>query len=350
MQANRARSRRAGRAGNAARELLSTMHEAHSPAVSGTVSNPFVFALGCPRSGTTLLRRLLNAHGQLAVPKAETHWIPKFFAKGRGLTPDGQVQAAFIDVLLDYDRFRKFGIGRSELEGIIGGREAMPYAEFVAGLFDLYGARRGKRLVGDKTPGYVRFMPVLHELFPQARFIHLVRDGRDVALSMLNWNRLHKTAGRIGSFADDPVTTTALFWEWLVRLGLEAAEDLPARHCLLVRYESLIAETGRCCEEMCDFLGLAWDPAMLAFHEGRRREGDALSAKKAWLPPTQGLRDWRSQMPEADILKFEAAAGPLLDELGYERRFSAIPGDALAHAETLRAAFDRKPHPRAWDS
>ena len=312
--------------------------------------NPFVFVVGCPRSGTTLLRRILNAHQLIAIPKVETHWIPKFYNKGDGLTENGMVTRRFIDILLAYHRFPKMGVSRLELETILETRTKLPFDSFVEQIFDLYGRKHGKKLVGDKTPGYVRFIKLLHGLFPDAKFIHLVRDGRDVGLSMLAWNRLHKTAGRIRSFEDDPVTTMALYWEWLVRLGLEGGAALPEGYYHQVAYESMVNSTERVSREICSFLQVPFDDAMLRYYAGRESKDTALSAKKAWLPPTQGLRDWRVQMSADEILRFEAVAGDLLSSLGYQRSIPEIPKKALQHAGTLRRQFDRKPHPAAWQT
>ena len=314
----------------------------------GPPRNPFVFVVGCPRSGTTLLRRILNAHPQLAIPKVETHWIPKLFNKRRGLTDDGHALPELLDCLADDHRFARMGISRRELEALLAADPDQTYAEFTARLFGLFGEKRGKALAGDKTPGYVRHVALLHRLFPEARFVHLIRDGRDVCLSMLNWDRRHKSAGRLGTFAEDPVGTTALFWEWLVRLGREASARLPAGRYLEVKYEALVADTETVARAMCAHLGLPFEPQMLEYHSGRTRHDAGLSSKKAWLPPTGGLRDWRTQMPAGDLLRFEAAAGELIAELGYERSCEHIPPSAREHAARLRAAFERKPHPAGW--
>lgn len=315
-----------------------------------SVDNPFVFVVGCPRSGTTLLRRLLNAHELISIPKAETHWIPKFYLKGEGLTGEGKVTQQLLNSLLEYHRFPKLGIDRSELQTILESHSDLSYSEFVTQLFELYGRKHNKQLVGDKTPGYVRFINVLHKLFPAAKFIHLVRDGRDVCLSMLAWDRLEKTAGRIGTFEQDPVTTTALYWEWLVRLGIESGAALPPGYYQQVSYELLVDRTEQACREMCEFLRVPFDPAMLEYYAGRERQGAGRSAKKAWLPPTRSLRNWRAQMPREEILRFEAASGDLLKSLGYECISEEIPPGAVAHANKLRGQFSREPHPLAWQS
>ena len=90
---------------------------------------------------------------------------------------------------------------------------------------------------------------------------------------------------------------------------------------------------------LCAFLGLEFDDAVVRFHEGRTRTGPGISAKHAWLPPTPGLRDWRAQMSRDAVERVEAAAGDLLDELGYERRVPRPRAERLAHAERLAATF-----------
>ena len=302
--------------------------------------NPYVFIVGCPRSGITLLKRMVNAHPQIAITP-ETHWISRYFKKRKGLTREGLVTPELIPKLFEYHRFPHLKISREDLEKLIASGEPVPYANFVSGIFDLYGKPHGKRLVGDKTPGYVRDLPLLHALWPTARFVHLIRDGRDVCLSMLEWRRAHRSAGRFSTWNEDPVSTTALYWEWLVRRGREDGISLGPDLYYEIRYESLVANPGGECAALCSFLGLPYDDAMRRFHEGRRKTDPRLSAKKAWLPPTPGLRDWRSQMPAEDVERFEAAAGDLLDELGYPRTFPRPQSETLRHASRMRDFFDQ---------
>src|SRR5262249_12530629 len=141
------------------------------------MSNPCVFLVGGPRSGTTLLQRVVDAHPLIAITP-ETHWIPRYFVKRKGLTSEGLVTRKLIRTLLAYPKFPRLGIGREDLKRLVRPEQAMPYAQFVSGLFDLYGQAQGKPMVGDKTPGYAREMRILHSLWPGAKFVHLIRDGR----------------------------------------------------------------------------------------------------------------------------------------------------------------------------
>ena len=315
--------------------------------------NPYVFIVGCPRSGTTLLKRMVDAHPQIAITP-ETHWVPRCVRKKIGVSDDGLVTPQLVPTLLAYRKFANLKITRDEIEALVASGRPLRYADFVSAVFDLYARGQRKRLAGDKTPGYVQEIPLLHELWPGARIVHLIRDGRDVGLSVLDWDRAPRTAGRYAIWDEDRVTTAALWWERFVRLGREAGETLgPDLYCE-VRYESLVTDPVGVSEALCGFLDLPYDEAMVRFHEGRTRENPALSPKKAWRPLTPGVRDWRTQMGREDVERFEAAAGGLLDALGYDRACPDPEPRQLEHASRLRDAFIRDPRlrrrrlPRGW--
>ncbi len=300
--------------------------------------NPYLFIVGCPRSGTTLLRRMLDAHPLVAIPR-EQHWLPKWFERRKGLTPEGLVTPALISELLGYEKFSRMQIGREELQALIEAGDPLPYSRFVTDLFDLYGHRRGKPLVGDKTPAYVRSIPTLHALWPEAKFVHLIRDGRDVCLSVLNWDRSAKLADRLVTWKEDPTMTVALWWEHMVRGGREAGARLGPDLYYELRYEALIEAPATECARLCEFLDIPYDDAMLQFHEGKTKARPGLSAKKAWLPVTAGLRDWREQVSGEGTERFEAATGDLLEELGYPRAFPNPGPEAKDRASKIRAAL-----------
>ncbi len=301
---------------------------------------PGFFILGCARSGTTLLHRIVDAHPLVAVTP-EMHWIPNHLK-----TNDGEqlVTPGTISELVDHKRFAQFGLDRMDFEGLLGPGESVPYRDFLLRLFGLYGEVKGKSVVANKTPAYVRHLPELRELWPGARFVHIVRDGRDVCLSIMNWKKAARTAGRYATWEEDPVTTTALWWERKVRAGHEAGRELGHGLYHEMLYENLIGDPEGECRALCDSLDLPYDAAMVRFSEGKTRTDlpDARrTPKKAWLPVTTGLRDWRTEMEEGDVERFEAAVGDLLDALGYERAFPDPSPSALDHASRLRAAFDR---------
>ena len=156
----------------------------------------------------------------------ESHWITRY--KKAGLVPNGVVTPALID-RLKHGHWFGSGITDRELDDLVARRGDWSYAAFVSAIFDLYGKRRNKPLVGDKTPSHVRSIPTLHRFFPDAKIVHIIRDGRDVTLSLLDWPKAVRVVGRFSTWSDDPVSTSVLWWEWSVRRGREAAAGAATR-------------------------------------------------------------------------------------------------------------------------
>jgi hypothetical protein len=296
--------------------------------------NPYLFVVGCPRSGTTLLQRLLDANPLLAVSN-DPHFIP--FAPGVRDGSDPPVSPALVDWLLGYRTFARLGLDEPTVRATAA--SASTYSQFVAALYDEFGRGRGKLLAGEKTPRYVRYLPLLHALFPDARVVHIVRDGRDVALSTLDWARPDRGPGRFRLWQEHPLPVCALSWCWHVRTGMRDGARLGGLYSE-VRYEDVVGAPGPTLRRLTARLGLPFSDEMLAFHVGRQRHDPGLSAKDAWLPPTPGLRDWRSQLSTADVELFEALAGDLLSQLGYERACAAISPQVASLAAHYRAAWE----------
>jgi hypothetical protein len=298
--------------------------------------DPYLFIVGCARSGTTLVRRIVDAHPEIAITP-EMHWITRHFkSRNRLVTPE------LVSELTRHKRFAQFEIPREQFEDLLGSGEALPYPIFLNRVFGLYGTLKNKPLVGNKTSGYVRRIPTFHALWPDAKFVHIIRDGRDVCLSVLNWNKAERTAGRYASWEEDPVSTTALWWERKVRKAREDGAALGPGLYHETLYEDLVDDPERECKRLCEFLGVPYDDAMIRFHEGRERVEPGRSAKSAWLRVTSGLRDWRTQMCAGDVERFEAAAGDLPEELGYERAVPNPSSEALEQAARIREAFTRE--------
>ena len=295
-----------------------------------------MFVVGCPRSGTTLLRRMLDSHPLLAVSN-DPHFIHYVVARF-GQTANGRMNPAIVDSLLAYRAFGRLGLGESEVRDAAASSPSFP--EFVSRLYSSYALREAKAVAGEKTPRYVRFLPLLDSFFPWAKFVHIVRDGRDVALSTLDWAKPDRGPGRFRLWQSEPVVTCALSWRWHVTTGKRDGRLFgPARY-LEVRYEDLVAEPEATLHSIASFLELPFAPEMLAYHDGKVRREPGLSSKSRWLPPTSGLRDWRTQMESRDVELFEAVAGDLLAALGYDRACEAISREIVELATTSRRSWE----------
>ena len=309
--------------------------------------NPFLFVVGCPRSGTTLLQRMLDAHPRLAVAN-DTHFIPRALEAVRPAAldderalADASALPALVSWVRDYYRTARLGLDGASFERAAA--SAHSYPEFVSRLYGELAQAHGKELGGEKTPDYVRHLPLLHRLFPWAKSVHIVRDGRDVALSIVEWacrNGRQKGPAKLALWREEPIATCALWWRWQVRRGRGSRSVLPPGAYHEVRYERLVDDPAAVLRSVVGFLGLPFSDRMLSFNEGKVRHEDGLSAKKAWLPPTPGLRDWPTQMKPRDVELFEALAGDLLSEFGYPRSFETVSSRTREVAERCRAWWE----------
>jgi hypothetical protein len=307
------------------------------------MANPVVFIVGCPRSGTTLFRHIISAHPALTITP-EAHWIPLFFEEKRGLTAEGMITPQFVDRLLEHPKFALFRLPADEVRTLAENGPAQSYASFLTRIFDLYGQKQGKALVGNKTPDAARKIYLLHALWPEARFVHLIRDGRNVALSLMTWSRVaQKRPGTFSTWKDDPVSTAGMWWELNVRRGREGARLLDPAMYHEVRYESLILRPEQECRALCAFLGLPFHDSMLRHQDTKPGVGPKVTAKRDWQPITAGMRDWRSDMTPEQVERFEAAVGDLLDELGYPRAVPRAENRYLHDASRIRSVLMNYP-------
>ena len=308
------------------------------------MTNPVLFIVGSPRSGTTLLRNIISAHPRIVITP-EAGWIPLWYENRKGLTSEGLVTPALISELLAHPKFALFHLGEDEVRGLTRNSEPMSYASFLTAIFDQYGRMRGKDLVGNKTPDLVRKIDKLHSLWPKARFVHLIRDGRDAALSLMNrpgWEA-HKKPGKFKTWKDDPVSTAGLWWELNVRAGRNAGKLLGPDLYYEMRYESLVSDPKNECGRLCEFLDLPYDDSMLHhYREPVLKSNPELGERRDRQPITRGPRDWRNQMSLKDVERFEAAAGVLLEELGYQRGCPRVGAIAKEHAATVRTILTKK--------
>lgn len=304
--------------------------------------NPYLFAVGCPRSGTTLLQRMLDHHPQLAVAY-DSHFIPRAI-EDVAIGVDPTLTPELVERVRTYHRFYRLNL--SDAAVYEAASKSHTYGEFVSALYSEYGRLRGKSLAGEKTPGYVRELPRLHALFPWARMIHIIRDGRDVALSALEWAREDKGPGKFELWSEEPVAVCALWWRWQVSTGQRDGVLLgPDKYCEVI-YEDLVARSEETLRPVAAFLELPFAQEMLTYYEGKVQSKPGRSAKSAWLPPTPGLRNWRTQMKPRDVELFEALAGDLLSALGYERGFATISPTIAALAERYRRWWEAGPKRR----
>ena len=285
--------------------------------------SPPLIVLGVRRSGTTLLRVMLDRNPALAVPD-ESYFVPQLARRHPGVV-DAE---AFTDDLRRLPTLVEWGLSPDSVAARL--RPGMTTGQAIAAVFEAYAAARGKTRWGDKTPLYMQYLPLLEALFPTALYVHLIRDGRDAALSYLAVPDGIMTAGW-----GHPRDAAGFACQWATEI--RGAQDLGAAR--------RAAATSRCATRSSSRLrrvsssasaaspALEYDDAMLGY------VGETESARKEHQqrlnePPRVGVRDWRTEMAGPDREAFEAVAGDLLHELGYE---VAVRGHGRARLAAYRA-------------
>ncbi len=283
--------------------------------------DPVPFVVGMNRSGTTLLRMMLDAHPELTIPP-ETHFVPALIKATRepGATPEDALAA-----MKSAREWNDFGFSDEEMLRRLRALPKLRPGPAVRTFYEAYCEREAKPRWGEKTPTYVQKMKLIQRALPEACFVHVIRDGRDVALSVLDRTVRDLTAADIAA-------------RWKKKIA-KARDDSPKLdHYMELRYEDLIIDTEPVLRRVCDFIELDYDPAMLEYHE---RSGERLKEMARALPATGRAQEltverrmathamttkppsadrvarWRKQMSPDDRTAFEEVAGDLLAELGY---------------------------------
>jgi hypothetical protein len=278
---------------------------------------------------------MLDNHRQLAVSN-DTHLIPRALF-GSHADSDVALTPELFDQATSYRRFASLGIDLPTASQHAA--QSTTFVGFASALFDEYAWARRKPFAGEKDPEYVRRLPLIHRLFPNARVVHIIRDGRDVALSTLDWVTPTRYLGRIPLWKEEPVAVCALWWQRQVSSGIEGGKSLGELYFEL-RYEQLVSDPEATLRQACDFLDIGFDPEMLRYHEGRTRSGTDRPSKQQWLPPTGGIRDWSKSFPIRHLKLFEALAGDQLSSLGYPLSSETeVTADIQALAERCRDSW-----------
>jgi sulfotransferase family protein len=284
---------------------------------------PMPIIVGVPRSGTTLLRMMLDSHPDLTIPP-ETHFIINLIEAGNVVSRE-----QFVDIVFAVRCSADFGILQQDFQHVIEAMTPFNISEALRAFYRIYAQRFGKTRWGDKTPRYSMFMPAIQHLLPEAHFIHMIRDGRDVALS----RRLH--------WAGPGYDIEAQAKNWVDRIMIARSHVHRLKHYIEVRYEALVSNPQETLQKLCQFLSLSYTSAIEEYYE---RASMRLEEIKDLLNPDgtvyvssnqrktlhklikkpadiSRIGVWRRELSEDEQISFERIAGPLLNELGYETRY-----------------------------
>ncbi len=292
---------------------------------------PAPFVVGVSRSGTTLLRLMLDAHPQLAIPP-ETHFVPRVVNVCERLVAEGastaEIRGQALAAMTTHPRWGDFGVSEDEVRELMERHDPLAPGDAIRSFYEVYAAGEGKPRWGDKSPPYTWKSVRIQRAVPEAHFIHIIRDGRDVALSLSEV-----------SWGPGDVTLAAEKWVTELRRARKRAKGLARRTYMELRYEDLVVDPEQVLRKVARFVDLPWDEAMLDYHhqaeERMSREmartlttlgGGTITAEERARqhelvshPPSPSRSGrWRTEMSTEDRAAFESVAGRLLKNLGYE--------------------------------
>ena len=283
---------------------------------------PF-FVLGAPRSGTSLLSRMLDSHPSIAVPD------------------ETKIFDTFLPLLPRYGDLTRAGNLRRLVEDIVGWRwirrlPRPPQADDVlarvtrpdlgavfTAVLDCWAQGQGKARWGEKTPSNLYFWPEIAPWFPQAVVVHILRDGRDVAISQIE-----------APFGPKTIPAAAKRWVYFVEGVRSLRGEVGENRYVEIRYEDLLADAKAAMLPVLDRIGVPFDPAVLEFHQRQRPVGtDPVNDRNIQKPlQTGNSGKWAAAFDRRDLEIFESLAGPVLDACGYPRVTEAKSMNATERA------------------
>ena len=280
-----------------------------------------IFVVGAPRSGTTLLQYMLRSHPDISLPTGESHFFIPLFRDEKAygdLTNIDNIRRVLERMyeqsadFLDTD-LHGIDFNIEQLASLLHERQCLSMAQLIAAIFELNAAGENARRWGDKTPYYVLHMKLLLEKFPGAQFIHLIRDGRDCALSI--FERKHDFGVYNTFFA-------AKYWEIYVELGQQMGREIGQQHYHEIRYEDLLEKSQAVMTGVCDFLDEDYSDSLVNF----KKSGEAGKTPLLQQPLQKGNREkWRKKMAPNQIRMFERTVASTLRNCGYPITTQAEP-------------------------
>jgi len=286
-----------------------------------------LFVIGSPRSGTSLLRLILTSHSEIIVPPecGFIVWLyEKYCAWSSSDALDADSRAQYLDDLFLCKKFDTWGTERAALDELLAEHYPADYAGLCATIYMAY-ARKHSRTVtiwGDKNNFHINHLPTLRSIYPDARFVHIVRDGRDVACSYREV-MLRGSSSPYSPNLNTDIDAIATEWSTNVLKVNDYLSSLDASRQMLIRYEDLVENTKTSVMEICRWLGLPFEEKMLEFHEVNRRmqlePALTLDWKQRTLEPISDdtVGRYRTTLPIVEQIRFTEVAGDSLIKFGY---------------------------------
>jgi len=270
-----------------------------------------IFIVGTQRSGTTLLRLILNAHSQISIPEEATFLMPLLKRKYFERPISGSELRSFVNYLSLNPQFKLWNYDISSLISSLSQKDTITLRELLDELFSSYSRSQGKKIWGDKTPSFFRKIDILYSLFPNAKFIHIIRDGRDVFDS---WRKMDPSKNN--------AAVVALDWCYKLFTIEKSFVKIPSDKKITIRYEDLLENPEQVVKLLCKLIDIKYESNMLNFYRTSNKYIGSHHSKLIFQPINKYNRfKWKKTLSLNEAESFTLIAKYYLKKYNYEAKY-----------------------------
>lgn len=278
------------------------------------MDNSPIFIIGNRRSGTTMLRLMLASHPNIGIPPEGGFIIELGWIFGRTKSFNKSHYASFVEKFFELDNAQDWELNKKDLLNLLELQKPITYSEVIQIVYHQYLKQKfpGKRRWGDKTTFYLDFTSTINKFFPSAKFIHIIRDGRDIACSYRKLNHLTHDIRKI-----------ALEWTTNIKTAKKAGRFLGKKRYVEIKYENLVNNPEIELKRICSFLNEDYSKEMLDFWKKNKEKKLEPERHMGWKELTikpvvlNLVGRFKAELSASDIHLFEVISGNTLTSLGY---------------------------------
>jgi hypothetical protein len=282
-----------------------------------------VFILGNPRSGTSLLRLMITAHSRISIPPESgflVWWYQKYKEWSKADSDDKTAVNRYIADLKTSKKIETWNLDYTQITDLILTTLPENYSQLSSLVYTAYSLSRNKDISiwGDKNNYYIAHLKELAEIYPDAYYIHIIRDGRDVACSYIDLANLDSSSPYKPKLSTE-ITDIAEEWSKNNLLINSFLNQVSSVKGLVVKYEDLIENPANCLRSVCSFLSLPYEEAMMHFYETEKEPKEFTDWKKKTLakPDPSNKNKYMNLLSQEDIRLFNKIATNTLSLYGY---------------------------------
>lgn len=289
------------------------------------LKDPF-FILANPRSGSSLLRLICDSNENIIVPPESgfLEWWYKKYSNWEKSWVHSEYLAKFIIDLASSKKFETWDFDSVFFESLVKKIEPSDYSELISLVYYSYAQQQNKNIClwGDKNNYFINKTDIISKIYPNAKYIHLIRDGRDVAVSYKNIQKLNSKSQYKPVL---PASILEIANEWVENINKVNVflESIKRSNQLVIRYEDLVMKTEEISQKISEFLDVPYDSKMLLYYEKNNKNNSEPKATLDWKkktlekPDESNIGKYKKELSLDECTLFEKVALKTLKNYTY---------------------------------